>query len=121
MKDKNAIIPNSQLLLSDLCQIIDGARSRVASSVNHEMTMMYWHIGERINRDVLDNQRDEYGKQIVAQVARQLQEQYGNKGFDVSNIRRMMQFGGRNPNVKRICPKGPYCQNYDNENCSCLD
>ena len=34
--------------------------------------MMYWHIGERINREVLDNQRAEYGKQIVSQVATQL-------------------------------------------------
>ena len=27
---------------------------------------MYWHIGERINREVLGNQRAEYGKQIVS-------------------------------------------------------
>lgn len=40
------------------------------------------HISERINREVLDNQCAEYGKQIVAQVARQLQEEYGRKGFD---------------------------------------
>ena len=42
--------------------------------------MMYWRIGERINRDILGNQRAEYGKQIVAQVATQLQEEYGKKG-----------------------------------------
>ena len=41
---------------------------------------------------MLDNQRAEYGKQIVAQVARQLQEEYGSKGFDEKSIRRMMQF-----------------------------
>jgi hypothetical protein len=38
----------------------------------YELTMMYWHIGERINREVLDNQRAEYGKQIVATVSQQL-------------------------------------------------
>lgn len=54
--------------------------------------MMYWHIGERINREVLGNQRAEYGKQIVASVARQLQEDFGTKGFDEKNIHRMMQF-----------------------------
>lgn len=26
--------------------------------------MMYWHIGERINRDVLGYERAAYGKQI---------------------------------------------------------
>lgn len=40
------------------------------------------YLGECINRDVLGNQRAEYGKQIVAQLARQLQEEYGKKGFD---------------------------------------
>lgn len=60
-------------LMTDLRQIIDEARIRVASTANYELTMMYWHIGERINRDVLGNERAEYGKQIVATVSRQLQ------------------------------------------------
>jgi len=45
---------------------IDQARGRVASTANYELTMMYWHIGERINREVLGYKRAEYGKQIVA-------------------------------------------------------
>ena len=59
-------------LVQDLRQIIQDARGRVAAQVNSELTLMYWHIGERINRDVLDNQRAEYGKQIVAAVSTQL-------------------------------------------------
>ena len=82
----------SQSLIQDLRQIIEQARGHVAATANYELTRMYWHIGERINREVLDNQRAEYGKQIVAQVARQLQEEYGSKGFDEKSIRRMMQF-----------------------------
>lgn len=82
----------SQSLIQDLRQIIEQARGRVAATANYELTMMYWHVGERINREVLNNQRAEYGKQIVAQVARQLQEEYGSKGFDEKSIRRMMQF-----------------------------
>ena len=79
-------------LIDDLRQIIDSARSHVASTANYEVTMMNWNIGNRINRDVLNNERAEYGKQIVALVARQLQEEYGTKGFDEKSIRRMMQF-----------------------------
>ena len=82
----------SQSLIQDLRQIIEQARGHVAATANYELTMMYWHIGERINREVLNNQRAEYGKQIVAQVARQLQAEYGSKGFDEKSIRRMMQF-----------------------------
>ena len=46
----DAVVGN---LMSDLRQIIDEARIHVASTANYELTMMYWHIGERINRDVL--------------------------------------------------------------------
>ena len=48
--------------MQDLRQIVDQARIHVAATANYELTMMYWHIGERINREVLDNQRAEYGK-----------------------------------------------------------
>ena len=82
----------SQSLIQDLRQIIEQARGRVAATANYELTMMYWHIGERINREVLDNQRAEYGKQIVAQVAQQLQLTYGERGFEKSSITRMMKF-----------------------------
>lgn len=79
-------------LISDLRRIIEQARCRVAATANYELTMMYWHIGERINRDILDNERAAYGQKIVATVSRQLQDEYGSKGFDEKNIRRMMQF-----------------------------
>ena len=67
-------------LMTDLRQIIDEARIHVATTANYELTMMYWHIGERINRVVLGNERADYGKHIVATVSRQLQNIYGQKG-----------------------------------------
>lgn len=92
----------SKSLVEDLRQIIEQERGRVAATVNSELTMMYWHIGERINREVLGNQRAEYGKQIVSTVSRQLQEEYGTKGFDEKNIRRMMQFAQIMPDVQIV-------------------
>ena len=89
--------PEAQMLIEDLRQIVKQARSHVAATANYELTMMYWHIGERINRDLLGNQRAEYGKQIVTQVATQLQEEYGKRGFETRNIRRMMQFASLFP------------------------
>lgn len=59
-KEMNNRIVNtvsSQSLIQDLRQIIEQARGRVAATANYELTMMYWHIGERINREVLGNQR----------------------------------------------------------------
>ncbi len=91
-----------QPLVADLRQIISEARSRVAINVNAELTLMYWQIGERINRDVLGNKRAEYGKQIVPQVAMQLQQEFGSKGFDEKSIRRMMQFASLFPDFQIV-------------------
>lgn len=82
----------SRTLILDLRQIIEQARNHIAATANYELTMMYWHIGERINRDILDKKRAEYGKQIIESLSQQLQVEYGKKGFETRNIRRMMQF-----------------------------
>lgn len=76
-KDNQQIVSTmpTESLIRDLRQIIEQARGHVAATANYAQTMMYWHIGERINREVLGNQRAEYGKQIVAQVATQLQDE----------------------------------------------
>lgn len=95
---------STQSLIQDLRQIIEQARGQVAATANFAQTMMYWHIGERINREVLGNQRAEYGKQIVATVARQLQEEFGRKGFDEKSIRRMMQFATLFPDSQIVAP-----------------
>ena len=61
---------------------------------------MYWHIGERINREVLGNERAEYGKQIVSTVSTQLQNEYGRNGFEERTIRRMMKFAQTFPDFQ---------------------
>lgn len=100
---KQIVSPSvSQSLIEDLRQIIEQARGHVAATANYALTTMYWHIGERINREVLGNQRAEYGKQIVAQVAQQLQREYGKKGFDKSSITRMMKFAKLFPDFQIV-------------------
>ncbi len=79
---------NINNLVNDLRKIIDGARGRVVSTANYELTLMYWHIGERINREVLGNERAEYGAKIVSAVSTQLRAAYGTKGFELYVVRR---------------------------------
>lgn len=98
----NELIDGMHLLIEDLCLIVNSAKTRVASTANAELTMMYWHIGERINVEVLGKERAAYGKSIVATVSRQLQEEFGGKGFDEKNIRRMMQFASLFPIEKIV-------------------
>lgn len=79
-------------LVDDVCQIIDNSRSKVAVIANYETTMLFWNIGNRINTEILDRKRAEYGKQIVINLSKVLQERYGSKGYEVRSLRRMMQF-----------------------------
>ena len=73
--------PNGQqeesLLYSDICEIIDGARKRMATYVNTEVLLTNWHVGKRIKEDVLFNQRAEYGQQVVKRLANRLVLRYG--------------------------------------------
>jgi hypothetical protein len=48
---------------------------------------MYWQIGKRINIEILDNQRAEYGKLIIASVMRQLREE---DSFTLDDIRELV-------------------------------
>ncbi len=78
-------------LFEQIKNLIEQTKNNVAVAVNSSMTMMYWEIGNKINQDILNNQRAEYGKEIVVTLSRQLQDNFG-KGFDEKNLRRMMQF-----------------------------
>lgn len=49
-------------LIGDVRRLIDTARGRAASAVNSELTLLYWQVGRRISREVLEGERVEYGK-----------------------------------------------------------
>lgn len=78
-------------LISDVRQLIESARKRVAIAVNAELTMLYWRIGERIHKEILKGKRAEYGVEIVPTLSAQLVFDYGNS-FSEKNLRRMIQF-----------------------------
>jgi hypothetical protein len=80
-----------QNLLSDVKTLIEGSRARVARSVNSEQVLLYWAIGTRIRQDVLGNERADYGKEVVRDLAATLALEYG-KGFSRTNLFYMLQF-----------------------------
>lgn len=53
--------------------------------------MLYWRIGRRIRKDILQDKRAEYGQEIVVSLSRHLAVDYGNS-FSEKNLRRMLQF-----------------------------
>ena len=72
-------------LIQHLRKLIDNTRKRVASVVSDETTQLYWNVGHAINTFVLQGNRAEYGKQIVATVSRQFAKEFGN-GCDDNSI-----------------------------------
>jgi predicted nuclease of restriction endonuclease-like (RecB) superfamily len=92
-----------QTLLSDLSQLIEQNRNFIVVQANSVMTMLFWNIGKRINEEVLQNRRAEYGKQIVATLARQLVEKYG-RNFEKTNLTRMMKFAEEFPDLGIVAP-----------------
>ena len=81
----NPIFPSNPLL-ADVRLLIDAARLRVASTINAELTQIYWQIGNRVNVELLQGQRAEYGKQVIAELAKQLATEFG-KGWGERQLR----------------------------------
>ncbi len=94
-------INTEEQLLKDVALLIEQSKQHVAQTVNATLTFLYWRIGKRINAEVLQNKRAEYGNQIVVTVSRQLVENYGN-GFAEKSIRRMIQFSEVFPNERIV-------------------
>ena len=87
-------LPNP--LLAEVRQLIVAARPRLASAVNAELTQLYWHIGRRISAELLQGQRGEYGKEVVAELARQLTADFG-KGWSEQQLRHCLRLADTFP------------------------
>ena len=50
-KEINKILP----ITTDIKLLIDQSRQNVAVTVNAEITLLYWKVGKRINKEILKN------------------------------------------------------------------
>ncbi len=79
-------------LVSEIRDILDTARKKVAREVNNELIASYWKIGEIIVRyEQNDSIRAEYGEQTLKQLSKALTSEFG-KGFSRSNLQNMRAF-----------------------------
>lgn len=78
-------------LLGDIRALIESGREQTARAVNSVLVGLYWKIGQRIRRDVLQEKRAEYGKRIVETLSARLTAEYG-RGFDRRNLFHMIRF-----------------------------
>jgi predicted nuclease of restriction endonuclease-like (RecB) superfamily len=82
---------NETALLEDLRSLILSARQRISVVANSTTTLLYWHLGQRLLKENLQNQRAAYGKQILATVSRELTAEFG-RGFSYATVNRAIQF-----------------------------
>jgi predicted nuclease of restriction endonuclease-like (RecB) superfamily len=75
----------------EIAGLIRTARQNVQFTVNYELSMLYWAIGRLIKREILRDQRAEYGGRVVDLLGHQLTMEYG-KGFSRANLFRMVRF-----------------------------
>ncbi|HPX61074.1 MAG TPA: PDDEXK nuclease domain-containing protein [Deltaproteobacteria bacterium] len=79
-------------LAGRIAGIIETARKRIQSVVDHEMVRAYWEIGREIVEDEQQGeQRAEYGKALIENLAKELTATHG-KGFTASNLLAMRRF-----------------------------
>ena len=85
------MVPIENDLFNEISQLIEHSQQQLVIQANSTLTMLFWHIGTRINKSILQNKRADYGKQIVVTLSRQLTEKY-DRNFEEKNLRRMLQF-----------------------------
>ncbi len=78
-------------LLNNLRVLINTSKNRLSTTINQEMTLLYWNIGKSIQTEILKFERPEYGEQIIEKIGSALQLEYG-RGFGPRVLQRTLQF-----------------------------
>lgn len=82
---------SSDDIKDDIISLVHSAKSHVARTYNSTQVYLSWFIGKRIEEELLQNKRAEYGDNLIESIAQTLTEKYGS-GYTRSNIFRMVQF-----------------------------
>jgi predicted nuclease of restriction endonuclease-like (RecB) superfamily len=88
-------------LAAEIVEMIRTARGQVAQLVNARLTLLHWQIGARIRREVLREQRAEYGAEIIDVLSGQLRAEFG-RGFGRRNLFNMVRFAEVFPDLEIV-------------------
>ena len=90
-ENQSQIIETDGGVFSDVREMILRTREGVAKSVNTGLTLLYWRIGHRIQNEILNHERAEYGKEVIASLSSSLTSEFG-RGFGKRNLFTMVRF-----------------------------
>jgi predicted nuclease of restriction endonuclease-like (RecB) superfamily len=83
---------DASVLFERVVSIIEEGRKNTVRAVNFNVVLSYWLIGREIVEDIQEGKtRAEYGKQILEELSKKLNQQYG-RGFSVANLKLFRQF-----------------------------
>lgn len=84
-------------LYNDIKSLIQATRSEVSQRINKSLITMYWHIGKRIQNDILNNKRAQYGEQTIKKLSQKLTIEFG-KGWSTKTLHHCLHFVETFPN-----------------------
>ena len=80
----------SQDLFREISDLINSARKKIAVSINTELSILYWSIGRRIQTEILQHDRAEYGESTFQNLSDFLTRVYG-KGWSEKQLRHCLR------------------------------
>jgi len=76
--------------LKQITDIIKKARNKVEVAVNSELVLLYWNVGKVIKTQILEDNKPEYGKNVIQNLSRELVSEYG-RGYSQRNLFNMVK------------------------------
>lgn len=98
---KNNEIRIKDSFIQEIKQLISETRQRIASSVNTEISILYWNVGKRIKTEILGNQRAEYGKSVLKNLSETLTAEYG-AGWSEKQLQHYLYFVETFPDLQIV-------------------
>ena len=91
IQNNSVVNTKDNKLYQDTCYIIEQAQETAYHAVNETLIKRNWLLGMRINIEVLQSRRAEYGEQIISTLSKSLKQKYG-EGFTKTNIYNYISF-----------------------------
>lgn len=57
-------------LYNEITSLINIRKVKTSIAVNYNMVSLYWEIGQKISKDILNDEKPEYGQYIVEEIRR---------------------------------------------------
>jgi predicted nuclease of restriction endonuclease-like (RecB) superfamily len=91
-------------LCVEITQLIDLAKNNIIRQANSELTLVYWHIGSKIKKKIVEKlevEQNTYGEKIVDSLSRELSNRHP-KGFSSTNLFHCLRFYETYPDQEKV-------------------